>query len=161
MSVLLAAYDINSLKRDASAGPAYEFHSGTNFDWDSYEFHASTQKKVHGVGVLPQAPVYNEGADVTFRIKWRTDGTTTGTTRWRVAVVGRTHSETFDVAATDTGDIDSARTAANQELWADITLSSPSLSPGDTIQFTVTRVADHANDTYSDYASLIGVEIYT
>ena len=161
MSVLLAAYDLNSLKRDASAPPAYEYHDDTNWDWDAYEFDSVSQEKVHGVGVLPQAPVYNEQGDLTFRIKWRTDGSTTGTVRWRVAVLGRTHSESYDVTTTDTGDVDSARTAANQELWADITLTTPSLSPGDTLMFTVTRVADHANDDYGADASLTAVEIYS
>ena len=45
MSVLLAAYDINSLRRDVTSPPAYEPHSDTNWDWDGYEFDAASQEK--------------------------------------------------------------------------------------------------------------------
>lgn len=159
MSVLIGAWDIASLRRDASSGPAFTPNAGTNFPWDSLDFDKDSQEHVYGYGVLPQAPVYN-GGTIKARIKWRTDASSTGTARWRFAIRGIAHGETFDDTFTDTADVDSQRTAANQELWADIELSSPSLAPGDTFVFKASRVADHANDNYGADAKMVAVELY-
>lgn len=156
MGVLIGYWDIDTLKRPSSNAPAVKPWGGTNFPWVGYAFNKDNIKIIYGHGIIPESPSYNEGGDVKGRFYWVTDAATVGTARWRVEVRGVGHSEDWDGVFSDSEDVDSVRIAGDKLHVAEVTISAPSLSPGDKLIVKVSRVANHGNDDYDDDAWLVG-----
>jgi glucose dehydrogenase len=152
--VLIKEWDIGAMRRPASSAPARSLTSGSNFPWDALNFAPGVDQVVYVFGVMPEADQYAAGQDVKVEFDWISDGSTTGVVRWKAELLGRTDGEAWDVAFTDSGTVDDARTAANALHRASVTLSSPALAPKDSFILKLSRNGSHGNDSYTADANM-------
>ena len=126
------------------------------------DFDAATAETVYVRGILDRA--YG-GGGVTLTVIWKASTATSGVCRWSVAIERQ-----------DTGtdqDADSFATANTVDSTASGTSGAPiyatigfthgaqmdSLAAGEAFRLQIQRAANHANDTMTGDAELVGIEI--
>lgn len=146
--VLIKEWDIGGMRRPAASAPSRSLTAGANFPWDALNFDPTADEAIYVFGVMPESDIYTAAQNVKIEWDWISDAASVGVVRWKAEIVGRINGEAWDVAFTDSGTVDDARTAGNALHTATVTLAAPALAPRDSFILKLSRNASHANDTY-------------
>jgi hypothetical protein len=103
--------------------------------------------------------VYTASGNLQVNAHWIPVGDGVNPVRFGAALLGRANDEVYDAAFSDTATVDDTPGSVDDLMIAQISFTSPSISPGDSAVLQFYREGNHANDTNTGSVDVVAVEL--